>query len=390
MDAASEDGQVELPKVLIVDDSRMVRASIIKQIRGRFEFREEADGEAAWQALVIDPSIDLVLTDIGMPQLDGYGLLQRIRSSKLPRVQQIPVIIISGDEDDSAREKARSLGANDFVMKGTGNVELLARLDSLANLARARRELDESRAALANRSVTDPGTGLFTEAYFNRRAEDALAIARRYHGEISVMVIEIDDITGLGARHGVDVPPLIARKLSRILGTKVRQEDTVAEIARGRFAILSPVSDALACCSFAFRMQQAIEKLVMTYREERIRISVSIGVSSSAADGIDSVDDLLELSCERMLEGQHAGGNRVIGRQGEVDRDALERMFARMVSIDQMLGRLRRGESMRVRERLPDIVTTLLPLLEFMESEQACGIPLDALARLARKDASTH
>ncbi len=389
MQAASDD-QVDLPKILIVDDSRMVRASIVKQIRGRFEFREEADGEAAWQALVIDPTVELVLTDIGMPQLDGYGLLERIRASKLPRLQHMPVIIISGDEDDAARERARMLGANDFVMKGTGSTELLARLDSLARLARARRELEESRAALASRAVTDPTNGLPTEAYLARRGEEALAMARRHFGEISVMVIEIDRFDGLALRHGAEVPQLVARKLSRILTTKVRQEDTVVEIAPGRFAVLSPVSDALACCSFAFRMQQAIEKLVMTYREERIRISVSVGVSSSSADAVEAIEELVDLATERMLDGQRAGGNRVVGEQGEINRAVLERMFARVVSVDQMLGRIRRGESTQVLERLPDVIATLLPLLELIESEQACGMPLEALARLAHKDASTH
>ena len=52
----SEDPHQPLPKVLIVDDSRMVRASLIKLIRGRFEFREEGDGEAGWQALLVDLS----------------------------------------------------------------------------------------------------------------------------------------------------------------------------------------------------------------------------------------------------------------------------------------------------------------------------------------------
>ena len=46
----SDEASEPLPKVLIVDDSRMVRASLIKLIRGRFEVREEADGEAGWQA----------------------------------------------------------------------------------------------------------------------------------------------------------------------------------------------------------------------------------------------------------------------------------------------------------------------------------------------------
>lgn len=378
----------DLPRLLIVDDSRMVRASLIKQIRGRFDFREEADGEAAWQALVVDPSIDLVLSDISMPQLDGYGLLERIRSSKLPRLQHLPVIIISGDEDDAAREKARRLGANDFINKGTSGAELLARLDSLARLARTRRELEESRAALATLAVTDPVNGLPTESYLARRGEEALANARRHHGEISVMVFEIDRFDGLSLRHGADVPQLVARKLSRILQTKVRQEDTVAQIAPGRFAVLLPGGDALSAVTFAFRMQQAIARMVMTYREEHIQISVSVGVVTSAALSVlESIEDLIDTAVERMLQGQRGGGNRVVGEQGVIDRARLERMHARAISLDQVLVALRRGDATVLQNRLPEVVAALLPLLERIEAEQACGLPLQALARLAKKEA---
>ena len=55
----------------------MVRASIAKQIRGSFDVREEADGEAGWQALLVDPTIEVVISDIGMPKLDGFGPLER-------------------------------------------------------------------------------------------------------------------------------------------------------------------------------------------------------------------------------------------------------------------------------------------------------------------------
>ncbi|HNQ76252.1 MAG TPA: response regulator, partial [Pseudothauera hydrothermalis] len=95
----SDEVKEALPKVLIVDDSRMVRASIVRHLRDRFQVREEVDGEAGWEALVIDPEIQLVITDIGMPRLDGYGLLERIRSSKLSRVRDLPVVVISGEED---------------------------------------------------------------------------------------------------------------------------------------------------------------------------------------------------------------------------------------------------------------------------------------------------
>ncbi len=50
----------QLPRILIVDESRMVRAMLIRHIRDLYDFREESDGEAAWQVLVLDHSIELV------------------------------------------------------------------------------------------------------------------------------------------------------------------------------------------------------------------------------------------------------------------------------------------------------------------------------------------
>ena len=133
----SEERDQNLPRVLIIDDSRMVRASIIRHVRGRFEVREEADGEAGWQTLLVDPTIQAVITDIGMPRLDGYGLLERMRASRLSRINTLPVVVISGDDEPEVRIKAKSAGATDFISKSVSHVELLARLDALTQLIEA-------------------------------------------------------------------------------------------------------------------------------------------------------------------------------------------------------------------------------------------------------------
>jgi diguanylate cyclase (GGDEF)-like protein len=381
----SEEAQQPFPKVLIVDDSRMVRASIIKHIRGRFEFREESDGEAGWQALVVDPTIHLVLTDIGMPKLDGYGLLERIRTSKLARVHDMPVIIISGDEDDTARERARQLGANDFINKGIGAAELLARMDSLTRLAQTRRELEESRAALAKQSPVDPASGLTTEAYLNWHGAQEMALARRHQGDISAMVVEIDHYDQLAEWHGAHVAQLVTKKLSKILSTKVRKEDTVAQLAPAQFAVLSPSTDLIGCCAFALRMQKAMEKLVMTYREERIRISVTVGVSSSSVDGMKTVSHLIGMAVQRALAGKAAGGNRVIGDRGEVGAETIERLLRQAVSVDQVLAQLRAGETEEVVERMPDAIAAILPLLELLESRTRMGMPVGSLRQYSNR-----
>lgn len=123
------------PRVLIADDSRIVRTMLIKHIEGMFEFREALDGEQAWETLLVDPSIRVVITDLTMPKLDGYGLLQRIRSSKINRIRNIPVVVISGSDERQERDRAMAAGATDLIIKGIGAAQLLSQLDVLSRLA---------------------------------------------------------------------------------------------------------------------------------------------------------------------------------------------------------------------------------------------------------------
>ncbi|WP_228720679.1 response regulator [Nitrogeniibacter mangrovi] len=374
------DEDIPLPRVLIVDDSRMVRASISKNIRDRFDVREEADGEDGWQALLVDPSIQVVISDLGMPKLDGYGLLERIRASKLSRISELPVIIISGEEDDQARVKARELGATDFITKGIGTVELVSRLDALTRLAKATRELEQSREALALGSPVDPHSGLATKAYMEWHGNQELALARRRNGDLAAMVIMIDQFDRLLADYGVHITELINRKLSKILSSKVRKEDTVSQMAPGQFAVLCPGTNIDGCAAFALRLQRAIDKLVMTYRNRQIRMTVTVGIAAgSGSNEALTLSQLIGLAVQRVKTGLDAGGNRVISEVGEIDPRQLQR-FARLpVSIDHALMQVRVGADKEVALRLPDVLATLMPLLELIEDELHCGLPLDAL-----------
>ena len=120
-----------LAKVLIVDDSRLIRAALSQHLRGNYAIREAEDGEAGWQALLLDPTIQVVITDLDMPGMHGMMLLQKIRSSKVKRINTIPVIVNSGSEEEGFRQQALQLGANDFITKDVRAVELIARVDSM-------------------------------------------------------------------------------------------------------------------------------------------------------------------------------------------------------------------------------------------------------------------
>lgn len=355
MNPVSETQAQPLPRVLIIDDSRMVRASIIKQIRASFDIREEADGEAGWQTLLLDPTIEVVISDIGMPRLDGYGLLERIRGSKIARVLDLPVIIISGEDENEARERAKSAGATDFITKGTPTVELLARLDALVKLAQTRRELERSREQLV----------------------------RNYHGDVSVMAIEIDRFEELANRYGRHVAQLVHRKMSKLLSAKVRKEDTVAHLAEGQFAIISPSADLDACGAFALRLRRAIEAIVMTYKEERIRISLTVGIASAGGDAHMSLEELIAIAVARVQDGKAQGGNIVVTDSGEVTPENVGRFSRLAVSVDHALTQLRTGQADEVRRRMREVVATMMPLLEFIDAEYQLGMPLTLMAEKA-------
>ncbi len=106
--------------VLVVDDSRFVRASLVRALVSRFRVQQAESGERAWEVLLLDPSIGAVLSDLNMPGVDGFELLQRVRGSMLERVRMLPFAVLSGADDPAQRERARELGADRFVVKGDG------------------------------------------------------------------------------------------------------------------------------------------------------------------------------------------------------------------------------------------------------------------------------
>ena len=104
--------------VLIVDDSKVIRLALSKILREEFEVLQAADGEQAWDILRENKNISAVFSDLSMPNLDGYGLLDRIRATDETYYTDLPFIVITGnDETAELLEKIRTKGGNDLITK---------------------------------------------------------------------------------------------------------------------------------------------------------------------------------------------------------------------------------------------------------------------------------
>lgn len=358
---------LRLPHILIVDDSRIVRATIIKRIRDRFAVREEVDGEAGWEALLIDPTLQLVITDHSMPRLDGYGLIERIRASKVGRIRDIPVIMISGDEDEESRQRAKDLGATDFIAKGTGTVELLARLDALVELGRSHEALDEARAD----AVTDVESGLLTPAALLRQAEQVFAFAHRHGSHAGVLIVGLDRFDELVAAEGKATLDALANHFARVLAGAVRKEDALARWRHSQFAVITPGIDARHAHLFAERLRGAVAGANVQHGGRALQVTVSVGLASCPADG-EQASDLLATAEQRMAEAMADGGNCVAGASVVADSEA---------SIDEALAHIVAGREAVVKPQLSRLGRRLLPLLRLMDEEFSLRLPIADIER---------
>ena len=116
-------------KLLLADDSQTIQ-KVVELILGSEEFDILAcnDGEEAVKA-VVSVMPDIVLADIEMPKLNGYLLCEKIKGN--PATVHIPVILLAGAFEPFDEDYARSVGADDFIMKPFESNELVSKVKSL-------------------------------------------------------------------------------------------------------------------------------------------------------------------------------------------------------------------------------------------------------------------
>jgi two-component system, OmpR family, KDP operon response regulator KdpE len=110
-------------KVLVVDDERPIRKLLRMGLTTQgYEILEAPDGKTSLELLAQNP--DLVILDLGLPDIHGLDLLRTIRS----RNESVPIVVLSSRSDEAGKVEALDLGADDYVTKPFGMDELLARM----------------------------------------------------------------------------------------------------------------------------------------------------------------------------------------------------------------------------------------------------------------------
>jgi PAS domain S-box-containing protein len=130
-----------IDRVFVVDDNADMRDYLSRMLGAHYNVEAFSDGRAALDRIRQAPP-DLVLTDVMMPALDGFGLLAAIRSDE--RTRALPVIVLSARAGEEARIEGLSAGADDYLVKPFSARELLARIASQLDLSRLRQKTERT------------------------------------------------------------------------------------------------------------------------------------------------------------------------------------------------------------------------------------------------------
>lgn len=306
------------PRILIADDSRIVRAVLIKHIEGLFDFREALDGIQAWEMLLIDPSIKVVISDLTMPKLDGYGLLQRIRASKISRIRNMPVVVVSGSDEQAERDRAKAAGATDLITKGIGTAQLLSRLDILSKLESTQHEFERGLEVLVERGDRAQHAVLPSAEEWQLQARGMHANAVRQDKNFVILHVCI------GLKHTelegypVAPPPGITAAIGQLLFRTVRQSDCVAQTDVAEFSVATGSIHFDSARNFAERVCRAIAHANLIQAGEMNLIAscgvISVAESEQQRINGDELAQMCVIARQRAMLGLQHGITGVIGK----------------------------------------------------------------------------
>jgi len=300
-----------LPLILLAEDSVTSMAVISRDLSQYYRLRHARDGEEAWQMLQSDPDIQLVITDIQMPRVSGQQLLKLIRLSEEPRIQSLPVIVMTMANDNADKHLAFLNGANDFLNKPIDPIELRARLGVHHRLARTIHELEESRKALAEQASTDALTRLKNRRMFYSQAEQSLASCRRHRQDVSVLLLDIDHFKKVNDTHGHHVGDEVLVRVAQLLRQMMRTADIVARFGGEEFVVLLPDTNRLGAAVLGERIRHTVEREKILVVDQPIPVTVSIGIATAPAADLQDIDQLLRVADQRLYLAKHNGRNRV-------------------------------------------------------------------------------
>lgn len=284
--------------VLVVDDDTEARDLLQELLAPHYDVLMAPNALEALR-LSRERHPHVVVTDLCMPDVDGFSLLSAIREDD--ETAHVPMVVVSGMTDVEAKVRAFESGAFDYLTKPVNAGEVIARVRNA--IARAE-ELRHERMLQS----TDDLTGLANRRYLRSFLQVAARNAARNRTELTVVVLDQDNLKQINDQYGHACGDAAIRVLAQALNGSKRASDCAARIGGDEFVVVMPGADREGAARFVARVEDELENHSLFPREgAQITVRASFGAASASdMDWTEACDDLLARADRVLYEAKRA------------------------------------------------------------------------------------
>jgi diguanylate cyclase (GGDEF)-like protein len=181
-----------------------------------------------------------------------------------------------------------------------------------------RRRAEQHASDLEKLAAVDFLTNLYNRRHFEKLARAELARCQRYMRPLSLLMVDIDHFKTINDRLGHAAGDRVLQNVAAICRAEKRDSDVVARVGGEEFAVLLPETVEAAAVQLAERLRQQVRNHPLTIADEKVNVTVSVGVAGAAA-GTSGIEALIRRADEALYEAKRSGRDRVVvSRQRDV------------------------------------------------------------------------
>ena len=293
-----------MDKILVIDDSPVQSGFLCSILKNDYivEVRHTA---AEGLAAVKEGGYSLILLDVVMPGMDGFQLLEELKSTKL--TQHIPVILLTSLTDVQYEEKGLLLGAVDYVTKPFNPVIIRARVNTHIQLYRYQMQFMEQ-------AMVDELSGVANRRRYEDEGAARWQEAMRFELPFSICMFDIDKFKLYNDTFGHPAGDrVIASVAQRVASFFRRSTDLFARYGGEEFVAVFMGSQAISAFEFMKSVRQAVEDLHIQHNSPVCPwVTVSVGGVTVVPKAGDRLDTCLKLADTMLYDAKRFGRNMVV------------------------------------------------------------------------------
>ena len=298
--------------ILIVEDSK-TQAIILKRVllKKGYQVNVAVNGvEALEYVNTTLNSPDVIITDLNMPEMDGFQLCKTLKKTHPDTF----IIVLTANEDNTSLKESFDSGAIDFLNKPINEVELFVRIKNVLRIKNAETKLKETLVLLSKNnkileqlSITDPLTKLYNRKHLTEKLDQYIAHSLRYKNKLSIAMLDLDHFKAVNDTYGHSAGDEVLVKISDIFTRKTRETDIVGRYGGEEFLIITPETSSLDCYTLLKNISNELSNLRFSF-DENYKLTFSAGIKQFNGESIDQFQNNAD---QLLYKAKENGRNRI-------------------------------------------------------------------------------